>query len=408
MANPFFVQPAQYGPALQQAAGAVEEFGQKQYMDRAKAAMAEAVQSGNPGQMAQVASEFPEVAETMGQIFGFTNDQTKQVATETYRRFLSSQDPAERQAILEGGIETVQQFGGTPRNMLKDLETYRRDPEGAINAIKMGYAGADPQGYAAAFGGGADTPSSVREYQFFQSLTPEEQEQYQAVKRGTKTVNIGGVEYLPLPDGTLKPMTIQTTGGAQEVTPESTAQTKATIAGAEEQAKQDVKAQSPEQQRKTQETIAQSRMNIAGMEDVVGQADRLLENQDYIDRLTGIRGAAPAIPGTMGFDAEIAFDRLKNTLTLGNLDKMSGVLSESDIQILQSAAGGLEAGMSEESFKERLKEIRSVFANKTKAERDKLKQLMGGQTAEGEQGQTSGNQTPTTRIRLDAEGNIIQ
>jgi hypothetical protein len=220
-----------------------------------------------------------------------------------------------------------------------------------------------------------------------------------------RTIDVGGVPYREMPDGTLRRLQIPGAGqGAQpeEVTTETVAESRAAITGAEAGARQDVEAQSPEAVRKQEEAIKQSRMNISSTEDVVNQADAILNNEDFISSLTGTRGMLPAVPGTTGFDAEVAFDRLKNTLTLGNLDKMSGVLSESDIKILRSAAGGLEAGMSEQSFRDRLQEIRSVFDSKTKEEREKLRKMM----TEGDGRAETSQSTP--RIRLDAEGNIIQ
>ena len=47
-------------------------------------------------------------------------------------------------------------------------------------------------------------------------------------------------------------------------------------------------------------------------------------------------------------------ERLKNLLTVDNLDLMSGVLSETDIKILQSAGTRLNVGSTERSFKEEL------------------------------------------------------
>ena len=51
-------------------------------------------------------------------------------------------------------------------------------------------------------------------------------------------------------------------------------------------------------------------------------------------------------------------ERLKNLLTIDNLSLMSGVLSESDIKILQSAGTNLDLGMSEGKFKEELSRIK--------------------------------------------------
>ena len=56
-------------------------------------------------------------------------------------------------------------------------------------------------------------------------------------------------------------------------------------------------------------------------------------------------------------DAEIIRDSLINLLTVENLDLMSGVLSESDVQILKGAATTLSAKMSDEDAREELTRI---------------------------------------------------
>ena len=163
MANQFYVPTAQYGPALQQAAGAIDEFGQKQYMDRAKQALKDAVQSGDPAKMRQAAAEFPEISETMQQMYNFTNDQTRQIATEGYRRALS--DPDNMADILEATAETIGQFGGRPIVTMKDAELARRDPQAAMRNIQMGLAGVAPDMYDRIYGGANQAPAGVREFE---------------------------------------------------------------------------------------------------------------------------------------------------------------------------------------------------------------------------------------------------
>ena len=177
MANPFFVQSPQYGQGLQSLAQGVQQFGQQRkeeqrlqeaedYKQRAKQAMAQAFQSGDPMAIRQAVIEYPEIAETATQMFGFTNDQTEKVARETYRRALSETDPTRRQAIMEGGIETVRQFGGNPRNMASDLQMLRDNPEGFERSARAGYAAlASEQEFEAMFPDtGAGEPAGVRQF----------------------------------------------------------------------------------------------------------------------------------------------------------------------------------------------------------------------------------------------------
>jgi len=175
MANPFFVQPAQFGQGLQSLAGGVQQFGKQRkqeeqaaeqaaYAESAKQAMAQAFQSGDPAAVRQAVIQYPEIAETATEMFGFTNDQTEQVARETYRRALS--DPENAAAYLDAGIETVSQFGGQPNMMSRDLQMLQENPDAALRNMRAGYAAiASEEEYSSMFpesGGGQ--PAGVREF----------------------------------------------------------------------------------------------------------------------------------------------------------------------------------------------------------------------------------------------------
>ena len=84
------------------------------------------------------------------------------------------------------------------------------------------------------------------------------------------------------------------------------------------------------------------------------------------------RGVANAIPfvsvdtegatsGTSKADFIGTHEQIKNSLTLENLDLMSGVLSETDIKILSSAATKLDLSLSEDAYIQEIQKIQNVF-----------------------------------------------
>lgn len=408
MANGFTVQPANFGGGLSALAGSVGEFrtnqaeqqkAQKQaeYAERAKQAMAEAFQSGDPAAIRNAVIQYPEIGETAKQMFGFTNDQTEQVARNTYRQALSTKDPQRRAAIMQQGIQDVQRFGGQPTNMMADLQMLQEDPEDFERSARAGYAAlASDQEYDAMFGAEQGGPKigtyNPRDYttqsfaEFTKTGDPSVLERYAS----QRSVDIGGVPHVFDPArGGYYPASVSGEGRQQPVTSRDVAESEAEITRGRETAKQDVKSQSPEERRKVESQIKEIRNNIASSQDVISRLDSIARNPGHIESITGVRGKLPAIPGTEGFDAEIAFDQLRDTLTLGNLDKMSGVLSESDIKILSSAASGLEYGMSEEALTERMDDIRSVFESKSQQERAKLTEIMQGMEGVDSQPQIS-------------------
>jgi hypothetical protein len=85
--------------------------------------------------------------------------------------------------------------------------------------------------------------------------------------------------------------------------------------------------------------------------------DKLLSNTGGLSGATGaISSRIPSLRGaTVDFEADLS--ELQSLLTLGNLGRMTGVLSESDIKILREAASGLQIGGSEDRMRKKLAEI---------------------------------------------------
>jgi len=140
-----------------------------------------------------------------------------------------------------------------------------------------------------------------------------------------------------------------------------------------------------ENQAKSMSPEAQSaeRMKITSAQSVIAQIDNLTTSKGYMDALAGVRGKLPPVPGTPGFDAEVAFNQLKDSLTLENLDKMTGALTDKDIQLLSSAASGLELGMSRKAFEARISIIKSVLEDQSAAAKGKLEGMVGGSVSTG-------------------------
>lgn len=97
------------------------------------------------------------------------------------------------------------------------------------------------------------------------------------------------------------------------------------------------------------------------------RVDEFMANDDFIGSVTGATSRLPAVfEGSV--DAEAAFDSLKDSLTMENLNKMSGVLTDKDIQLLANAASALRYGMSEKQLKIEMNKIkRSMDRNIKKA-----------------------------------------
>jgi hypothetical protein len=81
------------------------------------------------------------------------------------------------------------------------------------------------------------------------------------------------------------------------------------------------------------------------------------------DNVAGLQGAVGPISSrlpsisedTVEFESKL--DYLQSLLTLGNLGRMTGVLSESDLALLSKAASGLDVGVGEKAFTQQLNTI---------------------------------------------------
>ena len=93
--------------------------------------------------------------------------------------------------------------------------------------------------------------------------------------------------------------------------------------------------------------------------------DDFINNKNYVNAMTGWRGRIPAVTDA-GLEAEAFFDNIKNNLTLENLDKMTGVLSETDIKILSTSATAMQPGMSKKAMIKEMKKIQDVLKTKSK------------------------------------------
>ena len=92
------------------------------------------------------------------------------------------------------------------------------------------------------------------------------------------------------------------------------------------------------------------------MQDVVSIAQGLLQDKNLGAAVGPISKRFPTLRGgTANFEAGVT--RLKSLLTLDNLGIMKGVLSDTDIKILSSAATALDFGMSEQGFRKELQRI---------------------------------------------------
>jgi len=120
------------------------------------------------------------------------------------------------------------------------------------------------------------------------------------------------------------------------------------------------KAESPKAAKLKAEKIDLLSTKIQTANDTLTTIDEILENP-AVDKMFGLPSAFPTIPGSEVADLDAIVEQFKNQLTLENLDKMSGVLTDKDIAVLSSAASGIEKGMSPNAFRRQANKIKAVL-----------------------------------------------
>jgi hypothetical protein len=411
MVNPFYVAPLggmqTYRNVGNSIADGINRYQENQALEQEQAKKQQLMQQasqvlerGDSREIAQFSIANPEIGKTIREQIKFASDETDANMMSGMQQIISGANPEQ---VLNDRATFVESQGGDATQTRQEIQRFREDPEGYVKQMGGLYAFMDPEGSEAfgkatagpgspKFGNvqpGDFTPGSLQ--QFSQTGNYTDLQRYESAK----SVNIGGVPHVFDPAfGGYRPASVSSGGAPVNATAQSVGASEGEIAAAVDTAKAEVK---------TPKDLKDIRMNIDTSEEVSRQTDSLLNNQGYISSITGINGKLPKIPGSEGFDAQIAFEQLKNTLTLGNLDKMSGVLSETDIKILSSAASGLELGMSESALKDRLGIISRVFKSKTIEERRKLEEIMSSKP----QSQSSGGQKMTDESADDFINSVL-
>lgn len=277
----------------------------------------QAIASGDIGQVANLMLEYPSIQKQAEQAFNFVNERTKELAIEAYTDAYFN--PERAPEILTRGAQAIQQAGGQPIMTLEDAQELQGlSPQEVKQRIGIGIATVNPQ---LANQLRQQEPKPLTEYQKIQTdlrqAELEEKNLDRQLKRETNELRRQELE------------SQIATNKATKETVKQEDQVRITDAIQDAQTKQ---------------------MNI----------DDLLNNDDYIDSLTGYRGRAPALTDS-GLEAEAYLDNIKNSMTIENLGVMSGPLTDKDIQIIASASSRLRAGMSEKALKKELRTIRTAY-----------------------------------------------
>lgn len=394
--NPFYIDPFGGANVAQGLAGLGAGFGQMRQRNELEAEkqkalalreqmvadVTEAYTSKDPDKVAAVMIKYPEMAQNLTNAMNFKDETTKNNFVTSARSLLTNPEQADQ--IFQSRIELIKARGGDPKDTEMEYSEYKKNPEAYLATVPLKFASyasdewkayqeAQPkfeQGKGEAAGSvfNARTGEYKADPEFMKTLRTlsgkdldtaniRDLENYKKLqiedpKLAEKFARMIGLEEKDLKEIQLTEKILQAKGEERDLLEKMTG------------TKKDL---TPTDMAKINDTVTNIEGGLESVDLTLGALNKLLDNENYLDRLSGVSGAIPfSMPGE-GTDAQVAFDNFKDNLTLTNLSKMSGVLTDRDIAVLASAASGVRTGMKKETLKNELKAIKArILASKDK------------------------------------------
>jgi hypothetical protein len=306
-----------------------QERAMQQQQDSLKQA-AQLFSSGTPDEIAQFSIQNPQAGELLSRQIAFKNDATKQNMIDSMRQIML--DPSSTESVLTNRIKTIQEQGGDPTQTMAELEQFRANPDGYEQKVERAFAMLDPQGYGA-----------------YKSTLPKQAAPMSEYQRASLGLQRDKMNF----DREMKMLDVESKR-AERALKQADTEVKRQKAQADLDAANAKREQAKQQdQSKINEGIYTANQNKQVIND-------LLNNDTYIDDLTGWMGRTPAITDA-AVEANAYLDNIKNSMTIDNLGVMSGPLTDKDIQIIASASSRLREGMSEPALKKELRTISKAY-----------------------------------------------
>ena len=367
--NPYYVEPANILPGVQALTQGLQrrsefekELAEKKTRQDILTRGADLVMGGTPAQIAEFNIKNPEYREFLNSALDDKQKGEAKLYANAAKQWLVTDSPSF--ANMSTVAKTLIDNGFDASDVIETMSRYEKDPESATAELKADaermLAMYDPDAWkqyseAKAPKGGQET-ANIKDYMFYMDLKQKDPAQASEFARQI------GITESNMP--TVKPTTAMQNFEAWSAMPE----------GPEKEAFGKLLNINPREKAGDIEArmvaIDESLDKMSGAQQTIDLIDKIKDTEGYLNALTGVRGATPfSVPGGTGRDATVVFDQLKGTLTLANMDKMKGVLSDADIKMLKQAAGGIEPGMSRGAMVDALNRIRKTMekaVNKSK------------------------------------------
>ena len=250
-------------------------------------------------------------------------------------------DPSQTESVLTNRIRMIQEQGGDPSQTMAELEQFRANPEGYEQKVERAYAMMDPKGYTA----------------YRESMPQQQAPNYSNVQFDES----GNPYGLNKATGQYEPIQ----GGFQRAKP--TPQTIVNMGKAEsEQAKTIAKAEGENYNSYVKDAKV-ARTNDATLSRLEGLNEKAFDGVAAPAYKSAAKLAEAVGINVDGLTETQLFDSLANQLVLGQTSKLTGVLTDKDMELLASTVPQLS------QTKEGRKKLIGIMKEMNSAVKDKAR-----------------------------------
>ena len=410
MANPFTVQPLGGLRSVQNIqngmAGIAQNYRANQQEEKQKALMGQAQEvlgRGDPQEIAAFSLQNPDIGRQIQDSVKFKSDETRMNMMQGMQQIIAGGNPEQ---VLNQRAQFVESQGGDATQTRQEIERFRADPEGYVGQVESSYALMDPEGYTAyrkatSEGGmGGPTPAAIRVFEAnakaagLEPGTPEYIRAAQIELGLQPRAGISAQERIAS-DPSLSAQVAASSGREAGATESAKLDAQLSFKPAIAEAVKIAEASAKSRGESLSE-VARAKASLPGLTEVVNKLITLSDVATY------------TLAGK-------AFDEVIKQLGFGATEgataraKMESLVSNQILPLLRDTFGAQFTEREGESLRKTMLDIDASPDQKKEILNAFLEQKIRDiETKENNLNQQAPDGQPPQRIRLDANGNIIQ
>ena len=297
---------------------------EKQRAEMRKKAISDAFASGDPGQIAKMSLEYPEMSQMLNQQVGIRNKAHAKEASDFAASVLTA-SPGDAVALYEKRINSLKEQGRDASDTEESLQNYFANPEGENRALEMMLAAGSPEKYKAYTSRWLSDDKDLKLGIELEKLKLRKEESRLRELEYQQKVETNVLKR--------EELGVKIAKGKQKIEQEKKRQRDRNFQSSEE------------------------------LDNALSMVERLMGHPGA-DRALGLGSAFPTTPGSDAANFEALLETFDSQLFLSAVEKMRGFgqLSNLEGSRISSAVGAIKIGMSREEFFRQIRIIRDIFS----------------------------------------------